>query len=723
MGISLHTSTRWDAMMKIHSIMKKISPHFLQRSIMLTCGMIMLTQEVCHGQDTLIYSDTIQLEEFVVVGRRMESKLEERPEAISLMNRKSLESRSPMNMPDAMRAMPGVFMQKTNNGGGSPFIRGLTGYHTLILVDGIRLNNAIFRSGPNQYLNTVDPLMIDQIEVLRGPGSVQYGTDAIGGTIDLRSESLHYSKDGIRIGGQIYGKWMSQQMEQTGRAKLKISSEKLAVSAGISRKKFGNIAAGGDLGELEHTAYDEYAVDVKAGMQLTPSQTLTLAWQHHKQNDVQLYHKLISGEYSTYEFDPQKRDLIYLRHEYTRKQGWISGLRTTLSLHQSDETRKKQRAGSDDFYKEHDLVNSYGFSMELLMKSSRNWNSVTGWEFYFDRVGSSTLKTDLVTGLETLQRGLYPDDSYMSNVSLFTLHSLTFGDLSLNGGLRYNHFILGLSDELFGDLTIRPDALVGGVGVSYYLFKNTLLSFNIHNAFRAPNINDVSSFGIADFRYEVPNFDLAPEKSVNKELGIKTEQKLFSGALFLYHNALKDLMVNAKSTYLGQDSIDGVQVYTRENAGKAYIQGVEGEFWLRPARMLSFHTYLVYTYGQNVTGNEPLRRIPPLNGLVGLHLRLIGNLEIVPEWQFAGKQERLSSGDQDDSRIPEGGTPAWNVLNLRFSYSIAGFRINAGLLNLFDTAYRTHGSGVDEVGRSVYISLLYSFSTVVRRYDQRDEYK
>lgn len=676
-----------------------------------------LTPAFSQVQDSLIFSDTILLDDIVVVGRRTATNLKEMPEAISVLNKESMESFSPMNLPDAMHAMPGVFMQKTNNGGGSPFVRGLTGYHTLILVDGIRLNNAIFRSGPNQYLNTVDPLMIEQIEVLRGPGSVQYGTDAIGGTIDLRSDQLKYASEGIRVGGKLYGKWMSHEMEKTGHAQLELSSQKVAVRAGISRKKFGNIVAGGDVGEQDFTSYDEYSVDGLAGVRLTPSQTLTVAWQHHKQNDVQLYHKLISGEYTTYSFDPQKRDLVYLRHEYARGDGWISGFRTTLSMHQSDEIRKKQRAGSTDFFNEHDRVDSYGLTTELFMRSLQNWSSVSGLEFYYDRVGSHTVKTDLLTGQETVQRGLYPDGSYMANGSLFTLHTLKFGNLSLNSGLRYNHFVLGLTDEVFGDLTIKPDALVGGVGASYALFSNTEISFNIQRAFRAPNINDVSSFGIADFRYEVPNFDLAPEKSLNKELGIKTDQKLFSGALFLYHNALKDLMVNVKSTYQGQDSIDGVQVYARENAGKAYIQGVEGEFSLRPARLLSVHSFLVYTYGQNVTGNEPLRRIPPLNGLVGIHLHPVKNLDFITEWQFAVKQDRLSSGDQDDPRIPDGGTPSWNVFNLRVSYQVAGFRINAGLLNLFDKAYRTHGSGVDEVGRSVYLSLMYSFESVIRQSD------
>jgi hemoglobin/transferrin/lactoferrin receptor protein len=676
------------------------------------CFLLALTYAIpspCEGQDSLTFSDTIRLDDVVIVGRRSETSMADRPEAISLMTQPMIETISPMNMPDAMHAMPGVYMQQTNNGGGSPFIRGLTGYHTLILVDGIRLNNAIFRSGPNQYLNTVDPLMLDRIEVLRGPGSVQYGTDAIGGTIYLRTADLSFSPDGLRVNGLVYGKWLSHQMEKTGHAQLQVSTRNVAVKAGYSRKDFGNIAAGGDLGELDYTSYGEDAADVKASIKLAPAQTLSLAWQHHKQNDVQLHHKLITGEYSTYAFDPQQRDLLYLRHEVHREQSILSGIRTTLSMHQSDETRKKQRTGSNEYYTEQDLVRSYGFTMELETDNAGRWSGVSGVEFYYDRVQSSTLRTDLTSGQDSLMRGLYPDQSYMGSFSAFSLHTLDLGKLTLNGGVRYNHFILGLTDEIFGDLSLTPHALVGGLGLSYKILRNTDLSFQVHNAFRAPNINDVSSFGIADFRYEVPNFDLAPEKSLNKELGIRTDRKVFSAALYLYHNALKDLMINVRSTYQGQDSIDGVQVYIRENAGKAYIRGVEGEVQIRPHRILSVHTFLIYTYGQNVTSDEPLRRIPPLNGLVGAHLHVTRNLDIMAEWQYASRQERLSSGDIDDSRIPEGGTPGWNVFNLRFSYEMAGFLINTGLLNLFNEAYRTHGSGVDNLGRSIYVSLLYNF--------------
>ena len=243
------------------------------------------------------------------------------------------------------------------------------------------------------------------------------------------------------------------------------------------------------------------------------------------------------------------------------------------------------------------------------------------------------------------------------------------------------------------------------------MFHKTEISLRINNAFRAPNINDVSNLGLPTSVTRSRTL-IFPRKSLNKELGIKTNQRHISASLFLYHNSLTNLMTNMKTTFQGQDSIDGVKVYTRENTGMAYIQGIEGEIQVRPLSCLTVNSYLVYTYGQNVSNKEPLRRIPPLNGLLGLHFHGMKNLEIVSEWQLASKQDRLSSGDTDDPRIPDGGTPAWNILNLRFSYQFHGININTGLINLFNEAYRTHGSGVDGVGRSIYISLKYSFTAL-----------
>ena len=162
--------------------------------------------------DTL---STIYLNNSVIISaQRYETDAFERPESIAYLSKAQLNQLSPMSMPDALSHVPGVWMQKTNHGGGSAFVRGLTGYQTLLMLDGIRLNNSTYRSGPNQYLNTIDPLMIANVEVLRGGGSVQYGSDAIGGTIHLLSKDPIFSNQGIKLSGNVYGKYWSLGMEK-----------------------------------------------------------------------------------------------------------------------------------------------------------------------------------------------------------------------------------------------------------------------------------------------------------------------------------------------------------------------------------------------------------------------------------------------------------------------------------------------------------------------------
>jgi outer membrane receptor protein involved in Fe transport len=228
---------------------------------------------------------------------------------------------------------------------------------------------------------------------------------------------------------------------------------------------------------------------------------------------------------------------------------------------------------------------------------------------------------------------------------------------------------------------------------------------SIYSAFRAPNINDLSSFGTFSYGIEVPNPDLEPEKSLNFELGAKAKYEKISGSVFLYHSQLKNLIDRTEAQYNGQDSIDGEKVYQKENIAEAFIRGIEAELQYEIVSWLSAYGNITYTYGQNETADEPMSRIPPLNGKIGLYYKckcaFWSRLELIS----AGLQDRLASGDISDSRIPEGGTPGWNVLNLRTGYSWKWLDISAGLNNIFDEGYRTHGSGVDGYGRSLWLCL------------------
>ncbi|MCK5700848.1 MAG: TonB-dependent receptor, partial [Cyclobacteriaceae bacterium] len=242
-------------------------------------------------------------------------------------------------------------------------------------------------------------------------------------------------------------------------------------------------------------------------------------------------------------------------------------------------------------------------------------------------------------------------------------------------------------------------------GVVYKLNAYHHLTANINSAFRAPNINDISSFGIADFRYEVPAYDLNPETSLNKEIGYKIRYDHFSGAIHISHNKLNDLIANVPSEHNGLDSLDGYKVYKRENINEAEIYGWEIELETRLTKSIIGYGNLSYTHGQNISKDEPMRRIPPLNGRIGLRGNFEKQLSFMADWVFAADQDRLSGGDMADDRIADGGTPGWNVLNIYGGYDHQYFSVNASLQNIFDKAYRIHGSGIDGIGRSFWVSL------------------
>jgi hemoglobin/transferrin/lactoferrin receptor protein len=240
-------------------------------------------------------------------------------------------------------------------------------------------------------------------------------------------------------------------------------------------------------------------------------------------------------------------------------------------------------------------------------------------------------------------------------------------------GLRYNFVRLQVQDTLFGNTVISPDAIVGNFGIVYKLNEHHHLTGHINSAFRAPNINDVSSFGVADFRYEVPAYDLKPETSLNKELGYKLHYEGFSGAIHVFHQNLNDLIANVPAQYQGLDSLDGFEVYQRENVNEAVIYGGEIELEGKLARQIFAFGSMSYTYGQNISSDEPLRRIPPLFGRAGIKGKFESGLNFMAECVFAGEQNRLSAGDIADDRIADGGTPAWSVINLYAGYQHSFF--------------------------------------------------
>jgi hemoglobin/transferrin/lactoferrin receptor protein len=638
-----------------------------------------------------------------------------RPEATSVLTARDLAERAPRTVPEALAGLTGVFLQKTNHGGGSPFVRGLTGQQTLLLIDGIRLNNATFRSGPNQYLNTIDPQSIDRIEVVRSTGSVAYGSDAIGGVVNVMTRTPYFS-DKPQLTGSAFGKLTTGGMERSGRIEVGFSSQSVAITAGLAYRKFGDLIAGRGIGRQTPTGYDQWSGDIKARFRIGNQLRLTAAYQSLRQDSVPLFHRVKLENFAYYQFDPQRRRLAYVRLDGYVGSKLVHDFQLTASYQRQTEGRQSQRNNNPTATYERDDTQTTGLSLTANSRFKTNWTAQSGVEFYHDFVGSERADVNLRTNVTTPKRGLYPDQAKMNSLAVFTLHTMTINRLIITAGGRYNHFrvlipqatngITASAGQTDSRAVVEPSAVVGNVGLSFALMPGLRLVGGIQSAFRAPNIDDLGTLGIVDFRYETPNTSLTPERSVNKELGLKLRTGRVSATITAYHNQLSGLIGRVR---VGRDSVQGYPLYQKENIASAYIRGLEAETEWQIAPTGLLYGGVAYTYGQNESGKEPLRRIPPFFGRFGVALRPGTKFNARAEWQFAGAQQRLAAGDIADNRIGPGGTSGWHVVNVYGGYTPnRHLTISAELHNLANQPYRTHGSGVDAMGRSAWLAVLVS---------------
>jgi hemoglobin/transferrin/lactoferrin receptor protein len=653
-------------------------------------------------------TDSIQpqdLRELVVTAQRRPTPLTTLPDAVYQLPQVAIAQLHMRTTPEALSALPGVFVQKTNHGGGSPFVRGLTGNQILLLVDGIRLSNATFRYGPNQYLNTLDVFSLQNIEVLSGGGSVQYGSDALGGTVQAFTRDLEFSDKPTTFNGGVVLRGASQGMEQSLRLEQGFSARKWAFDGGLTLRRFGDLYGGDTTGRQAPTGYDEWAVNGKLKAALTPNTHLTLAHQTLQQDDVPLYHKIRLENFAINQFDRQDRSLSYLRIKHRFKQGSIfKQAEATASTQRTLEVRESQKNGSTTVRHETDRMRSLGATAQI-HTAKGTWNAVHGIDQYSDLVGSERIDVDGGILPGTAKRGLYPDGATMNSTAIFSLHDVAWSKWHLTMGARWNFFGINVKDPDIGEAHLTPKALAGNGAAMYNLGMGHQVLASINSGFRVPNIDDLGTLGIVDFRYELPNYDLRPERSIQYQLGYKWDRQRTRFETFAYRNELRELI-----TRIQQDTqkIQGYALYKKENSEQAYVQGIEANMTHAFARHWNLQANLTYAYGQNKTLGEPMRRIPPMFGRVCLryaHKAWAFNFE----YFSTSRQGRLAKADKADNRIDPNGTPAWQVLHLHSAYTWRNLRLQATLFNLFNEDYRTHGSGVNSTGRSVWLTVEWQY--------------
>ena len=659
----------------------------------------------CISASSQTAADTVKrLDDVIVTATRKSTAIAQLPYAASILTKNAAQKQLSRTVPESLSGLPGIFIQKTNHGGGSPFLRGLTGNQSLVLVDGIRLNNSIFRYGPNQYMTLIDPYIVEKIEVVKGTGSVQHGSDAMTGVINIQTTSLQL---GSRPNWQEKAliRLSEAGMELTVRPELKYEGKKFAFVVGGSSKMFGDLKGGDTTGFQRPTGYDEKSFDLKMKIDLGNNWNMTAAYQWLNQNNVPVFHKYKLENFAVNTSDPLKRGFGYLQAKKVFRSTFFKQLDIFVAEQMISEQRYSRRNGSQVLRIEDDKAKTVSGGADLLIRFNRFWEANTGIETYNDFIESERIDKDGMSGSTKQLRGLYPDNSTYSNFSIYNLHHLSLGRLKAEAGIRLNFFNAAITDTSLGKIRISPSAAVFQGGLNYQVFKPVYLYANISDGFRAPNIDDLGTLGIVDFRYEIPAYDLKPERSLNTELGVKIVTKKVSFSTAVFNTSLTGLITRVSTGA----RISGYPVFKKINVDKGYIRGWETQIEVRPFKRVGFYGNATSLFGQSITRNQPLRRIPPFNARLGADFtttQWIAGLT----FDHASPQRRLEAGDKSDNRIPAGGTPGFNLLNLYSGYQNKSLTFRLYWNNIFNADFRTHGSGINGMGSAVSGMLIISLN-------------
>ncbi|MFC1497482.1 TonB-dependent receptor [Verrucomicrobiota bacterium] len=679
-------------------------------------------------------AEVVDREEIVVTATRDECLLQSAPYYGDILDDDMLRTEKAVRtVPEALKYQTGTFIQKTGHGQGSPYIRGFTGFRNLLMIDGIRLNNSIFRDGPNQYWNTVDALGLNRLESVRGPFSVLYGSDAVGGTVNAITRGAVNLRPGSTWDKRLYYRYADAENSNIGRFEsIGVVSDNLILSLGYTFKDFSDLVGGNDVGIQKKTGYYEQDWDAKLEYFLSDDTWLTFAHQCVDLNNAWRTHKTIYGidweglsvGKEFFRILDQDRKLTYLQYHQHNMDGFCDEIHAGVSHHLQEEKRDRLRTPG-----RHDVqgfdVNTAGAFVQFKSLSPVG-ELIYGTEYYHDEVNSfkDTLNADGTIKSSSIQ-GPVGDDATYDMLGIYLQDNITVADpVSVLLGCRYDYAAANadsVEDPNTGDeIQISDDwgSVVGSGRVLYHLNnrKSCNLFAGISQGFRAPNLSDLTRLDSARTdEIETPSPDLDPEKFVSYEIGMKTDGKELSGQLAYFYTDIQDMIVRTPTGRMIEEEYE----VTKRNAGDGYVQGIElSAQYTLPASLKAFGAFTwmdgkveTYPTSDPVLVEEYIDRLMPPTGRVGLRWDMNKKYWLEGSCTIAAKADKLSTRDKSDtSRIPPGGTPGYTAYDLRAGYNVSkDVTISAAVENITDEDYRVHGSGVNEPGQNIIVTTDWVF--------------
>lgn len=706
------------------------------------------------------------LEEVVVSSSKFEERKKDVAQPIQVLHAKDLQFMNQQTAADVVTQTGNIVVQKSQMGGGSPIIRGFEANKVLLVMDGVRMNNAIYRAGHLQNILTVDNNLLDKVEVVYGPGSVVYGSDALGGVVHFYSKQALLADSGSSnlVKANAFMRYSSANHEKTGHVDFNIGFKKLAFLSSFTASDFDDLRAGsnlnpfyGDWGKRQRyvsrignkdsivtnpdtelqkiSAYRQYDFLQKVVFQPTKSIRHLLNFQYSTTSDIPRYDRLNEmtakgiPKSSEWYYGPQQR----LFGSYTLgadKLGKVADKgRLILAVQDIVESRHNRNFNSNTLNHRNEQVKVYSLNADvskILGKHELRY----GIEGIHQQITSTANKQNIVTGETAPLDTRYPDGgSTVNSLAGYLTHTWELHPKwVLNDGLRYSYHQLTAK---FNDKTFFPlpynkvelnyGAWNGNVGLVFLPGYDWKFSALASSGFRSPNLDDIGKVfeQSGSDRVMVPNPNLRPEYTYNAEVGITKGifgSTWVQGTAFYTH--YKGAITTATAQMDGKDSIlynnRMSKVLALRNMTNAYIRGISFSIHSDITSHLSFNGSLHYTYGRIKTDSieMPLDHIPPIFGKVGTVIKLKRSKSeayvLYNGWKRLSEYNLL--GEDNAAYASAFGTPAWLTLNFRTSYQVNKYlQLQAAIENILDQHYRVFASGISAPGRNVVFTLRGSF--------------
>ena len=631
-----------------------------------------------NGHNIYLKNKSEILEEVFLSATKSEESIQRIAEQVAVFSSKEIQNFTPQTSADILADIPGIKVQKTQFGGGSPVLRGMEANRVLLVVDGVRMNNAIYRKGHLQNAITVSPNLLDRVEVIFGPSSVIYGSDALGGVIHYYTRKPRIS-DKKNVNVDLMTRYATVNNEFTATGGIELQFKKMASFTAFSYSQFGDLKMGKnrkhgfeDWGKQflysdnsanyynaepvvnkhpdtqKNIGYDQVDFLQKFLFPINKNTDITFNIQYSNSSDIPRYDKLSeykneSLKYAEWSYGPQERLMLSSQLSINPNYSWLKNGVFTLAYQDIDESRIKRKFGKLDRSTQLENVKVYSFNgdFNVPLRIENNRNLAYGFEFAYNKVNSTSKGEVLevngheITGISDtyVVQTRYPDggSDYLSTAG-YVDYRQDISDIStLNTGIRFTNTILNAKwiDDTYiqlpdSDIHLQNTSVTLTAGYALKPGKTWQINGVLSSGFRSPNIDDIGKVREKRGKVTVPNIDLKPEYAYNAEIGIlkyfKDKNYLFNATA--YYTLLNNYIYREAFELNGSSTIiyDGeeLDMVANVNKGNAYIIGSTFLFKGNFTNTLSATGSVTFTKGTAYDTGEPLSSIPPVFGNAGL---------------------------------------------------------------------------------------------------------